>query len=158
MMKYIFFFPLRIQVSWSFFETCMSFHLLHFLFWEPLHSAHDWHPHQRTCSHSPTCDIRSSFSIWNFLCARIPDSGFQSINYFQLCLKALTIWSGLAETLLGTTSDSRGTFAKFRGSKFDTSTAHDHVKFDVWTKAAFQGEVDFIHVAKRERLAIHSGR
>ena len=51
---------MRLQFSRSFFETCISFHLLHTLFLQPLHSAHALHPLQRTSSHSPTYDLRAS--------------------------------------------------------------------------------------------------
>ena len=38
------FLPVRLQFSRSFFETSISFNVLHILFLEPLHSAHDRHP------------------------------------------------------------------------------------------------------------------
>ena len=53
-------FSVRLQFSQSFFETCISFHLLHILFLQPLHSAHDLHPLQCTISHSPTYNLRAS--------------------------------------------------------------------------------------------------
>jgi len=62
------FFPVRWQFSWCFFQKCISFHRLHILFLEPLHSARDRHPYQRTCSHSPTYDLRSCCYIFFYLC------------------------------------------------------------------------------------------
>ena len=53
-------FSVRLQFSRSFFETCISFHLLHILFLQPLHSGHDLHPLQCTISHSPTYNLRAS--------------------------------------------------------------------------------------------------
>jgi len=59
-MKYDVFFASAITVFKIFFETWTSFHLLHILFLEPLHSVHDRHPYQRTCSHRPIYDLRST--------------------------------------------------------------------------------------------------
>ena len=52
-MKYMFFF----HCDYSFHDLS---HLLQTLFLQPLHSTHDRHPLQRTFSHSPTYDLRSS--------------------------------------------------------------------------------------------------
>jgi len=56
-----FFSPVRLQFSWSFFETCIFLHLLHILFLEPLHSVRDRHPYSpRVAMHRATYDLRSS--------------------------------------------------------------------------------------------------
>ena len=52
------------EIHVFFFHCDYSFHdlshLLQTLFLQPLHSTHDRHPLQRTFSHSPTYDLRSS--------------------------------------------------------------------------------------------------
>lgn len=39
--QYMVFFPVWLQFSWYFFETCISYHLLHVLFLEPLRGVYD---------------------------------------------------------------------------------------------------------------------
>ena len=58
------FFSSAISVFTIFLWDLRIFVSLHIPFLEPLHSARDRHPYQRTCSHSPTYDLRSCCYIF----------------------------------------------------------------------------------------------